>query len=299
MGKGPKNEKTAAETVRLLHRLATGYVELEQRLGKPLVTQYPAERPITRRGLEQQAEDLALEFRTRFGLGTGPIVDLVGLLELELSVRVFVHPLDSKVAGAFAYHDAVGACIIVNAKHPAGRRAWTLAHELAHLLTRRHVASVLFVDEGPEKPPSEQFADLFANAFLMPGVAVRRGFAELAQGDGRFTARHLILLKHRFRVSLEAMTRRLEGLGLLKRGTFESLKERGLNNELVRQVLGSPDDDATPPRPPRFMLLAAEAYSEDLLTEAQLAEMLLMSRVDVRALLDALGDDTNLAEGLQ
>ena len=230
---------------------------------KPLVTQYPAERPITRRGLEQQAEDLALEFRTRFGLGTGPIVDLVGLLELELSVRVFVHPLDSKVAGAFAYHDAVGACIIVNAKHPAGRRAWTLAHELAHLLTRRHVASVLFVNEGPEKPPSEQFADLFANAFLMPGVAVRRGFAELAQGDGRFTARHLILLKHRFRVSLEAMTRRLEGLGLLKRGTFESLKERGLNNELVRQVLGSPDDDATPPRPPRFMLLAAEAYSKE------------------------------------
>lgn len=297
-GRGQKDEKLAKEAVNQLHKLATAYVELERRLDRPLVRNYPAERPLVRRGLQQQAEDLALELRSRLGIGVGAIFDLVGFLELEVGVRVFIHPLDSKIAGVFAYHDELGACILVNAKHPASRRAWTLAHELAHLLTRRRVTSVLLLDDRGAKSPHEQFADLFAPAFLMPGVAVRKAFAEFGGGDGRFTTRHLILLHHRFRVSLEAMTRRLEELGLLKSGSYESLRDRGLDAETVRSVLGAEADEGAPPAPPpRFALLAAEAYQRDLLTEGQVADMLMLRRVDVRRLLDALGDDVDLAEG--
>jgi Zn-dependent peptidase ImmA (M78 family)/transcriptional regulator with XRE-family HTH domain len=296
-GRGAKDEKLAKDAVAVLHRLATAYVELETRLDRPLVRNYPPERPLARRGLQQQAEDLAVEVRSRVGVGLGPIPDVVAFLELEVGVRVFVHPLDSKIAGVFAYHDQIGACILVNAKHPASRRAWTLAHEFAHLLTRRRVTSVLALDDRGPKSPFEQFADYFAPAFLMPGVAVRRAFAELGGGEGRFTTRHLILLHHRFRVSLEAMTRRLEDLGLLKAGTFESLRERGLDADTVRSVLGvSTDDEAPASPPPRFALLAADAYHRDMLTEGQVAEMLMLRRVDVRRLLDALGDDADLTE---
>lgn len=293
-GSRAKDDQAARGAVRLLHRLATSAVELERRLGRPLRTAYPAERPVTKGKLEQQAEDLAQELRNRLGLALSPISDLVAIVELELGLRVFVAPLPSHISGVFAFHEELGACVILNAKHPRSRRTWTLAHELAHFLTNRHVTTVVYEDLDPSDP-REVFANLYANALLMPGTALRRDVADWTSTKGTFSTRHLILLAHRFHVSVEAMCRRLEKLDIIPDGTFDALRRRGLNRETERQVIG--DEPAEPSRPSRLSVLGVEAFAQGLISEGQLAEMLATDRVEARRLIEVLADDTDLLGG--
>lgn len=280
------------EALQLLERLATSYAELEARVGRSPAFDYPVERPLGRGRVDQQAEDLATELRSRLGLGTQPIHDLHRLAELELGVRLFIRPLPSGVSGVFAYAPEIGACIALNRKHPRTRRNWTLAHEIGHFMTSR---SCPVVDvEAPPQGDAERFADCFAAALLMPGPALRRAFADFVSTEGKFSSRHLILLAYRFHVSLEAMGRRLEQLRLLRPGTFEELRARGLNAEMVEQVLGRQPEEFDDVVPTRMALLGVAAFHRDLVSEEQLSELLGLERVATRALLDAFSDDQDL-----
>jgi Zn-dependent peptidase ImmA (M78 family) len=284
-GANGKHHNEGLQALSLLHDLAAAYVELEQRLNKAAPVDYPPERKIGRGRVEQQAEELAAELRARLGLGLGPISDLMGLLELELGVRIFVRPLPSSIAGVYAYHEELGACILLNSKHPRARRRWTLAHELAHFMTTRREPSVAFAAD--RKHPDDVFADAFAAAFLMPSATVRKIFDEYVGQEGRFSPRHLIFGAHRLGVSLEAFGRQLEQLELLPRGTYDSLRDRGLNEGAVQQVLGArAESDATEPGA-RLLLLAAEASELGLFSEGQLADMLVMDRIELRRAIDA------------
>jgi Zn-dependent peptidase ImmA (M78 family) len=287
--KSGADDSIELESLRLLERLATSFAELEARLGMAPAFDYPRERPLVRGRLDRQAEDLASEFRSLLGIGIQPIKDIFGLAELELGIRLFVRALPKGVSGVFAFAPEIGACVILNRNHPRTRRRWTLAHELAHFLTSRNAAVVDM--EGPPHRDFERFADLFAGAFLMPGPAVRRMFTDFVAAEDKFSARHLILLAHRFGVSLEAMGRRLEQLHLLRSGTFEVLRDRGLNQSMVEAVLGRQVDEWDDDVPARMALLGAEAFHKGFLSEEQLAEMLALDRVATRTLLDALGDE--------
>ena len=130
------NEKEAAEVIAQLNRLASASVELERLLGF---------RSIRRRYICQNrplAQALSNDKRKRLRLieaspwiGLAPIPDIVSLLKNEVGIRVFVRGLPSNIAGVFAFDPAVGACILLNAKHPWERRALTAAHELQTFLT--------------------------------------------------------------------------------------------------------------------------------------------------------------------
>jgi len=284
-GRAQANDKDAVAALAILHDIAAAYVELERRLNKVSHTDYPPERKIGRGRVGQQAEEVASELRTRLGLGLGPIPDLEGILELELGVRIFVRVLPSTVAGAYAYHPELGACIVLNKLHPQSRRRWTLAHELAHFMTTRYEPSVVMVNET-RKSSDDVFADAFAAAFLMPSATVRRIFDEYVGEEGKFAARHLILGSRRLGVSLEAFTRQLENLELLDKGTYDSLKDRGLNEKAVKQVLGQ-EEEKQGLEGTRLLLLAAEASELGLYSEGQLADMLVTDRVELRRAIDA------------
>ena len=120
---------------------------------------------------------------------------------------------------------------------------------------------------------------------------MRRRFGEITATSGKFTARDLILMAHAFRVSTEAMCRRLEQLGLLLRGAYESLRKKGLTMESVRQVLGEPESEPRVSVPPRFASLVTGAYGRGLLSESQVAEMLAVDRIEAREILDAFNAD--------
>ena len=192
----------------LLGDLAKAEVELESLLGVKRVPNYPPERPILRGDVRAQAEQDAMELRQRLGLGASPVADIVTLLELELGVRVYVRRLHGDISGLFAYDDALGPCILLNANHPRERRTQSAAHEMGHLVSTRREPEILHSYEG-ENSREERYANAFARAFLTPARGVAQKFEEVTAGSERLTRRHVIVLAHFFGVSREAIVRRV------------------------------------------------------------------------------------------
>jgi Zn-dependent peptidase ImmA (M78 family)/transcriptional regulator with XRE-family HTH domain len=276
-------------TQTLLNRLAAASVELETLLERP-VTQPDLPFVVLSRSqaIEQQAEDVALSLRQRLGIGLGPIPDLISFVELDLGLRVFERSLPPKVSGAYAFDESVGGFIVLNSRHVPQRRRLTLAHELCHALLRR-AGLVVHLTSDDLGVREEKFCDAFARAFLMPAVTVRKKATELRDAAGQFSVRQLLAMAIYFHTSIEAMTRRLEGIGLLPKGTYDSLKERKLGTrhlEEVRKDLGEPVP--LPRFTPRTMLLAAEAFERGLLTEQQIARKLQLDLMTVRDMFEQI-----------
>lgn len=285
------------DAVTLLTNLVQAELELEDLLGVQRARNDPPERPLLPGDVVLQAEHDAAELRQWLGIGQAPIHDIVSLLELQLGVRVFVRRLPAKVSGLYAYDEAAGPCILLNAAHPRERRAQTGAHELGHLVSTRRAPDALY-DGSPEASREERYANAFARAFLTPARAVMAMFRDVTAGSSSLTRRHVIVLAHAFGVAREAMVRRLEELGLTKAGTWDwFVHNGGITNEQARQVLGDAwsvdarKADAARPVSLRLGLLAREAWKKDLLSEGQLAGLLQLDRVEIRELIDAFEDE--------
>ena len=297
-------DEAAEEAARLLADLVQAEVELENLLGIKRTRTYPPERPIMPGDVRTQAENDATEFRQWLGLGLAPVRDLVSLLELDLSVRVYVRQLDSSVSGLFAYDDELGPCILLNANHPRERRAQSAAHELGHFVATRHKAEILYTAEEYNSR-EERYANMFGRAFLTPARTVMLRFHEITAGSSHLTRRHVILLAHAFGVSREAMVRRLEELRLTKLGTWDWFDDHGgITNIQARQVLGdlfaidTDKHESDRPTTLRLNLLAAEARHQDLLSEGQLARLLRLDRLSLREILDDVEVEWSEADGM-
>jgi Zn-dependent peptidase ImmA (M78 family)/DNA-binding XRE family transcriptional regulator len=288
---------------KLLADLAKAEVELENLLGFKRVRNYPPERPILRGDVRAQAEQDAMELRQRLGLGVSPVPDIVTLLEMELGVRVYVRRFDGKISGLFAYDEALGPCILLNANHPRDRRTQSAAHECGHFVSTRREPEILHNHEL-ENSREERYANAFGRAFLTPARGVIQKFQEVTAGSDRLSRRHVIVLAHFFGVSREAIVRRLEELGLVKPGTWDWFQSNGgITDEQARQVLGDlsvPDAykaDADRPTTIRLNLLAAEVYRKGLLSEGQLARLLQLDRVELREILGGAEAEGSDADG--
>lgn len=280
-----------ATVARLLTRLASGTLELETLVSRqPAKQDYPVIRLDRDDGLEQQAEDAAMALRQRLGLGIGPIANLLQMMESELGVRIFERSLPSEISGAVAYDPSHGGFIVLNARHPVERRRLTAAHECGHPLLRKPGVTVLRVgDEDYDR--EERFCDAFARSLLMPASAVRRKYSELRDVSGKFTVRHIIALALYFIVSVEAMTRRLEALGLVPRGLYDSLRDKGLTSDHTRSVMQELASESPPAFTPHTYFLAGAAVDRDLLSVEQVAHMLDMDLVTTRRLLSKFSSE--------
>jgi len=297
-------DNATVAAVQLMSDLAKAEVELENLLGVRRVRNYPLERPILPGDVRAQAEQDAQELRQRLGLGIGPVPNMVTLLEMELGVRVYVRRFDGRISGLFAYDEALGPCILLNANHPRDRRTQTAAHECGHFISTRREPEILREDE-PESSREERYANAFGRAFLTPARGVMQKFQEVIAGSDRLTRRHVIVLAHVFGVSREAIARRLEELKLVKPGTWDwFVANGGITDVQERQVLGdlgardAQKAEADRPTTLRLSMLAAEAYRQELLSEGQLARLLHLSRVEVREILDGMELERNEADGV-
>ena len=298
------NNASADGAAALMSDLAKAEVELENLLGVKRVRNYPPERPLLPGDVKAQAEQDATELRQRLGLGVGPVSDIVTLLEMELGVRVYVRRFDGEISGLFAYDEALGACMLLNANHPRERRTQTAGHETGHFISTRRDPEILHLDQG-ENSREERYANAFGRALLTPARAVLQKFQELTAGSERLTRRHVIILAHFFGVSREAIVRRLEELGSVKPGTWDWFQANGgITDEQVRQVLGdlrtsdAQKAEADRPTTLRLNLLAAEAYRRELLSEGQLARLLRLDRVELREILSSQELEGSEADGV-
>jgi len=271
---------------RELEELCRNYLELEEITGMSLVTNYPPEYKITGLGAEQAAEDVAMQERNRLGLGDGPVPILRNILEEDVGLRIFYLPLSpSKFSEIYSYEQNLGGCLAINSLHPEDRRRWSLAHGYAHFLVHRYQPSAYI--EGVYK--REQFADYFAMHFLMPTSGLVRRYNKIYRSKGGMTPAGLCILANYYGVSVAALTRRLEGMNLAPRGTWERLKDNGFKVREAQRQLGLPEIPAQAQKlPMRYQYLAVAAYKEGLISEGQLARFLQVSRLEARGIAQVL-----------
>ena len=288
------DDKAAGDAVKIISRFAKAEVELENLLGIKRIKNFPAERRILPGDVNQQAETDALEFRSYLGLGNAPITDIIKLLEMELGVRVYVRPVDSRISGLFAHDEALGSCMLLNANHSRVHRTQVAAHECGHFVSTRSEPEVLHADEDISSR-EERYADAFGRAFLTPARAVKQKFQEVTSGSDKLLRQHVVVLADYFGVSCESMVHRLEGFQLIRAGSWDWFQSNGgITDQYVKQVLGNPSitdkqkEDAERTMPLRLSMLAAKAYQQELLTEEQLSELLDMDRIELRGILDDL-----------
>ncbi|ABE43865.1 helix-turn-helix domain-containing protein [Polaromonas sp. JS666] len=271
----------------MLNRLANSTLQIEALLGQaPRNVDLPTVDVPKTGSLERHAEDAALNLRSRFGIGMGPIQNLWALMEFEMGLRVFERPLPSRISGAVAFDAKVGGFVLLNSLHPLPRRRVTGVHEAGHIVTRTTGISVHF-DGQPSSDRTERFCDLLGIAFLTPAAALRRKAKELKEMSGEFSVRQLLMLAVFFGVSIEAITRRMETLEMLPLGTFESLRTQKVGLEHRRRVAEEMSViEEGRPFTPRALMLASIAHERELLSEQQIASMLELNLVDVRQALE-------------
>ncbi len=268
-----------------LERFAEDYCELERLLGAKPVIARPPEVSLPKRGsLADFGEDAATRERERLGLGNQPILNLRQVLEADVGLRVFYGGLPSKIAGMFAYTAELGFCVFINRKHPSERRRATLAHEYGHALCDRHKPGIDYLDGQGRKPASERFAEAFGFGFLLPAGGVRRKFHEITASTGDFQVADLCRLSDYYWVSVQAMTLRLEELGLIAKGSWSLLAEKGFKPRKASEDLGLVPRHAKSdePYPQRYKFLAVQAYRAGKISEGQLSKFLRCDPVQAR-----------------
>lgn len=283
----------AAAAVERVRKMAARYVELERihgierapgRLAN--LDMYRATAAGARIDPRLSGKDAALTVRSVLGLGDAQALSLDERFEAEAGIRIFYPRLGRSVAALFLWSDELGPCIGINRDHPHERRRWSLTHEVGHFLRDREAGDVFPTTGHPRSDPSEVFSESFACEFLLPhsGLAKRVGDIQRVNG-GAFTPLDIVELADVYQVSFEALTLRLEELGVLYRGTYERLKLRKFRTSEARAKLGLvKSKEEVPVLPKRYVALALRAYACELITEGDLAEYLETDRVAARGI---------------
>lgn len=153
-----------------------------------------------------EVEGIANRVRRDWEVPTGPIGDVVGLLEGH-GVVVIRLPLNSADVDAFSLPFPDQPVVVLGSdKGDRARSRFDAAHELGHLVMHgEHVWGI---------PEVEKQAHMFAAAFLMPRAEIEE---ELPDRGDWVT---LFRLKERWQVSLAALLMRAKTLGVMSDGNY-------------------------------------------------------------------------------
>lgn len=272
VGSAFKDTPEIAVSVDNLEDFCRDYLELEQLTNSPLPKKYPEEYLMVRQKVDQAAEAIALEERARLGLGDGPIAALREVLEQEVGLRIFYFTMPPKYSALYFCTKQLGGCIAINSSHRWERQRWSLAHEYGHFLTNRNQA--IIEEDYKRKPETEQFADSFAEFFLMPTAGVTRRFNKVFLAKNDFSLADLAGLADYYKVSLDALTRRLEDLKLVPTGTGDNVRASKIKVSELQSKLGLKKAPQESELPARYQYLAFEALEKQVISEPQFARFM-------------------------
>jgi Zn-dependent peptidase ImmA (M78 family)/DNA-binding XRE family transcriptional regulator len=158
-----------------------------------------------------RARAVAELVRERLELGDDPILDISGLLEDKVGIKVlWLEMASDGFFGMSVADDGPGPAIIVNSwdRISVERQIFTAAHELGHLLLHRDEFNP---DEVAEDVDAEREADRFAAYLLLPEPRFIKEWQEV-RGLSLFDA--VMKIKRIFRVSYRTVLHRLDEHGL-------------------------------------------------------------------------------------
>jgi len=193
----------------------------------------------------QEIEEIAQAARRFWGLGDGPIANMVALLETH-GIVVTRFETQTKCVDAFSsWIDDRPYVFLASDKSSACRSRFDAAHELGHLILHRGVAQE-DVEDKRTRDRIEREANLFAGAFLLPEGTFLAEF---------YSARmeHLKGLKRRWRVSMAALAHRAKEIGAIDDDQYIQFRKQLSHHKwLTREPL----DDEIAIEEPKLLLKA-------------------------------------------
>jgi Zn-dependent peptidase ImmA (M78 family)/transcriptional regulator with XRE-family HTH domain len=150
---------------------------------------------------------IALNLRKQWGLGPGPISNVLALLESK-GIVICRYEMQGENVEAFSFWNGHRPFVFMASEKEAGvRLRYDLAHELGHLVLHRWMEQSELEDKLTLKV-IEGEADKFAGAFLLPSTSFPNEV---------YTTRldAFIPLKERWKVSIQAMVYRCRDLDLI------------------------------------------------------------------------------------
>lgn len=178
-------------------------------------------------------EQAAYALRDAWGLGRGPIENLISIVEehgiLVTSFSTSTNDVDafSKFMGATNTPTYIIA--YSNNKTSAARIHFDIAHELGHICLHEWSEDIEDISKEEFKS-KEREANDFAAAFLLPEETFKKDAER-----GPQTITYYKQLKKKWKVSIAAMVRRSEKLGIISADDYQNLirvmQRRGLRKE--------------------------------------------------------------------
>lgn len=155
---------------------------------------------------DEEIERAAEECRASWGLGLGPISNVVSLLEGK-GIAVSRFEIPGEKVEAFSFWSGARPFVVLSSdKESCVRSRFDAAHELGHLVLHRWIGPEELEDPKTLKT-IEREANRFASAFLLP----RRSFPNEVYTP-RLDA--FVDLKRRWKVAVQAMVCRCKDLGI-------------------------------------------------------------------------------------
>lgn len=207
-------------------------------------------------------EKIAKELREDWKIGLDPIENLAETLEDHAAI-VLALDADERFDGNAAWATVVSddeytiPILVTNAAMPGDRQRFNLAHELGHLAIRQK-----------QTKEDEDIAHRFAAAFLVPDETA---YKELGRSRSRIEFDELLLLKHKYGLSIQGWVRRAKDLGIitpsLYKNTIVSFRKRKWHKrEPGKQVVSE--------QPLRFKQLVLRAMAERIISRERAEELI-------------------------
>lgn len=235
--------------------------------------------------LEAIGIERARQIRERYNLGIDPINNVFDIIEQE-GIILLRYPSNHQRLHAFFGKIKNRYVVYINSNEPLGRQNFSGAHELCHyFFDRKEMENIFLCDPGNLYVSDEReiIADAFASEFLMPKEGLERVFTALFGRPNRITAKHVIIMQNKFRVSYAAMLYALYKAGIITSGKiYGRLKKVGsieneeiLKNLSIKYAKSIELLEKTPPKcSPIFLEAITHNFEKGLISFAKFESLL-------------------------
>lgn len=181
---------------------------------------------------------LAQQKRDEYGLTTSNI-SLSRVRNIYKQEGITIDPCPNRLRKLKAayFNDADGCSILLNMKLPEEPRLFAMLHELKHHYVDQQLLQCFCLEVYDTSPAIEIGAEVFAAEFLFPEDEFRDFVAKCGFGTD-LSAEDIVHLKYHSpaRISYQFIQKRLERLGLIRKGQFSNVRFQVLH----KQIYGSP-----------------------------------------------------------
>ncbi|WP_085829379.1 helix-turn-helix domain-containing protein [Clostridium massiliodielmoense] len=167
---------------------------------------------------EHIIQDIAIDLRIKWGVKKGPINNMITLFQ-DKGIIISRMEFENKKIDAFSQiFQLIPYIFLGSDKECSVRSRFDLAHELGHLILHRNVSEE-DVKNKEFYSKMEKQADLFAGEFLLP-------YDEFDNDIISTSIEQFIMLKNKWKVSIQCMIKRCEQLDILSDNQLRYIKSQ-------------------------------------------------------------------------